>query len=119
MSSAEPSSSLASACPLSMTRTLVPGSSHALASQAGSVRRSVHRSTSCRVSAIPPETEIREPVTASEYGLPTAATAASALSGKLVPQVRGRLGAFEQQLHVDALVRSEERRVGNAGETCG
>ena len=52
ISSADPSSSLASAWPSSMTSTLVPGSSQAFASQASSVRSCADRSTSCRVSAI-------------------------------------------------------------------
>jgi hypothetical protein len=36
-----------------------------------SVRRAVDRSTSLLVSAIWPDADIREPVTASEYGLVT------------------------------------------------
>ena len=62
-----PSPILASTWPSSTTRTRVAGSSHAFASQSALFRSAVDRSTSCAVSAIPPDTDIWEPATASEY----------------------------------------------------
>src|SRR5258708_5658055 len=87
MSSAVPSPILASAWPSSMTSTRVPGSSQVFASQSSSERKCVDRSTSCLASAIPPETEIRERATASEYGFRgTRSVGCSDVSTRLIAQ---------------------------------